>query len=66
MDVYDDLSGIFEVKENNVVDPFLHVSHALAANRNRLRIAKPILNDADIVGSKVPEGVDIGTNPAEV
>src|SRR5947207_12716368 len=66
MNVCDDLPGIFEIKENNVVDPFLHVSHALAANGDRLWVAQPILNDADIVGSEVPEGVDVGTNPPEV
>ena len=66
VNVCDDLARIFEIKENNVVDPFLHVSHALAANGDRLWVAKPILNDADIVGSEVPEGVDVGTNPPEV
>ena len=66
VNVCDDLSGILKAKKDNVIDSFLHVSHALAPDRNRLRIAKPILNDADIVRGKVPERVDVGTNAAEI
>src|SRR5947207_15942366 len=66
MNVRDDLSGILKVKEDNVIDSFLHVGHALAANRNRIRVAEPILDDADIVGSEVPEGVDVRTNAPKV
>src|SRR5262249_45786906 len=62
MNVCDDLSGILKTEEDNVIDAILHVSHALAANGNWLRIAKPVLNDADIVGGKVPEGIDVGTD----
>src|SRR6266513_5829799 len=66
MNVCDDLSRIFKTKKDNVIDPFLHVGHALTADGNRLRVAKPILNDADIVGREVPEGVDVGTDAPEV
>src|SRR5262249_1705696 len=66
MNVCDDLSGILQSKKDNVIDSFLHVSHALAANRNRFRIAKPILDDADIVRRKVPERVDVGTDATEI
>src|SRR4029077_8789454 len=66
MNVCDDLPGILQAKKDNVIDAVLHVSHALAANGNRLRIAKPILDDADIVRGKVPEGVDVGTDAPEI
>ena len=66
MNVCDDLSGILKAKEDNVIDPFLHVSHALTSDGDRLGVAKPILNDADIVGGEVPERVDVRTDPAEV
>src|SRR2546423_34013 len=66
VNVCDDLSGILKAKKDNIVDPLLHVSHALASNRNRLPIAKPVLNDADIVRGKVPERIDIRTDAAEI
>src|SRR6478672_4429540 len=66
MNVCDDLPGILKAKKDNIIDAILHVSHALAANGNRLRIAKPILDDADIVRGKIPEGVDIGTDAPEI
>src|SRR5207245_9211445 len=66
VDVRDDLSRVFKVEEDNVIDSFLHVGHALAADRNRFRIAQPILNDADVMGGEVPEGVDIRTNAPKI
>src|SRR6266850_4557443 len=66
VNVCDDLSGIFKAKEDNVIDPFLHISHALTSDGDRLRVTKPILNDADIVRGEVPERVDVGTDPPEV
>src|SRR5437879_3410676 len=66
VNVCDDLPGIFKAQEDNIVDPVLHVSHALTSDGDRLGVAKPILNDADIVGGEVPERVDVGTDPAEV
>src|SRR6266700_6685490 len=66
VNVCDDLSRILKAKEDNVIDPFLHVSHALTSDGDRLWVAKPILNDADIVGGEVPERVDVGTDPSEV
>src|SRR5262245_1215628 len=64
MDVCDDLPGILEVKENNVVDPFLNVSHALPANGDRSGVAQPVLNDANVVRREVPQSVDVGTGYA--
>src|SRR5204863_4055121 len=66
MDVRNDLSGILKVKEDNVIDSFLHIGHALTADRNRFRIAQPILNDADVMRGEVPEGVNVGTNAPKI
>src|SRR6516162_8305653 len=66
MNVCDDLSGILKAEEDDVIDAVLHVSHAPAANGNWLRVAKPVLNDADIVRSKVPQGVDVGTDAPQI
>src|SRR4029077_2370031 len=66
MNVCDDLPGILKAKKDNIIDAVLHVSHALAANGNWLWIAKPILDDADVVRGKVPEGVDIGPDATEI
>src|SRR5580704_780184 len=66
MNVRDDLSRILQIKEDNVIDSFLHVGHALTADRNRFPIAQPILNDADIVGGEVPKGVNVGTNAPKI
>src|SRR5262249_24167197 len=66
MNVGDDLPGILKTEEDNVIDAILHVSHALAANGDWLRVAKPVLNDADIVRGKVPEGVDVGTDAPQI
>src|SRR5258707_15251294 len=40
MNVCDDLPRILKAEEDNVIDAVLHVSHPLAANGNRLRVAK--------------------------
>jgi hypothetical protein len=66
MDVCDDLPGTLEIDENNVVDSFLNVSHALPANGDRSGSPGQLLNDANVVRREVPERVDIGTDTPEV
>src|SRR5688572_23198675 len=66
MDVGHDLAGINDVEEDDVVDPRLHVVHALPENARGLEIPQPVLDDADVMRGEVPERVNIRADAAEV
>ena len=54
MNIGHHLVGIKDVQKNDIFDIFLDVRHASAHDRCGLGITEPILDDADIVGGKVP------------
>src|SRR5580765_2449213 len=60
------LGWILQVQEYDVVNSILHIGHALARYRNGFRITEPILNDADVMRSEIPQRVNIRTDAAEV
>src|SRR6516165_175032 len=66
VDVGNDLSRILQIKKNNIIDSILHIGHALSGNRDRFWVSKPILDDADVMGRKIPERIDIGANTAKI
>src|SRR5262245_14633827 len=66
MNIGYDFSRIFEAEKYDVVDALLHISHALPANGKGLRIPQPILDNADVMRSEVPERIDIRANAAKV
>src|SRR4051812_21355038 len=66
VNIGDDLRRIFQVQKYHIIDPILHVGHTLARDRNWFRISKPILDDADVMRSEVPQGVDIRANAPQV
>jgi hypothetical protein len=60
MNISDNLLGVHDAEEHHIVDALLDKVHSDPMNRYRHRVAKPVLDDADIMGREVPESVDIG------
>ena len=54
MDVGHDPIRVKDVHKDHVVDPFLYKIDSALYNGNRRCIIQPILDDADVVGCKVP------------
>ena len=66
MDMRHDLVRVLDAHEDHVVDSVLDEIGSAPDHGERLRIAEPVLDDADIVRGKVPERVDVRPDLAEI
>src|SRR4030095_7518681 len=65
MDIGDHFGWIFQVEKDHVVDPLLDKIHALPGYGDGFEPAQPILDNADIVRGEIPQGIDVGADPAQ-
>ena len=66
MDVRHDLFGIRDIQEHDVINPALHVIHALPRDLHGDRIPEPVLNDADVVRGEIPQGINVRADASQV
>ena len=66
MNTGNNFGRISDIHKSNIIDPILNIIHAITGNRNRANISHKILYNADIMRSKIPQSIDIGTYPSEI
>jgi hypothetical protein len=66
VNVGDHFSRVFQAEEDDIINAILHVGHSLPRDGQRLRISEPVLDDADIMRGKIPQGINIRANTSEV